>query len=96
MIGGAHNELGARSDLTELPDDQMVAKLGIVEQHIVFLKVFWINTIIIVSIISYYDVWSFDNVLDKTRSFVFVRKSTLGSGILLISCQPNYGTAPTA
>ena len=35
MIGGAHNELGARSDLTELPDDQMVAKLGIVEQHIV-------------------------------------------------------------
>lgn len=53
----------------------MISKFGIVEKNIILFKVCRVIRIIVIRIIPDNDIRGCDNILDKTRSFIFVRKN---------------------
>ena len=77
VIRRAHDEFRAGRDLTELSDHEMVAKLRVVEQHIVPLKPRRIDRIVIIGVVTDRDIRRSDDVLDEARGLVFIRKDRI-------------------
>ena len=55
----------------------MISEFGIVEKNIILFKVCRVIRIIVIRIIPDNDIRGCDNILDKTRSFIFFRKNLI-------------------
>lgn len=84
MICRSHNELRARSNLTELADNEFVTILLVVKKYIISFKACRINRIIIISVVPNRNIRGFDHILDEARCFVFVWKDHIRFGILFM------------
>ena len=74
VICRTHDKLRAGRALTELPNHEMIAKLRVVEQHIVPLEPGRIDRVVIIGVVADRDIRRGDDVLDEAGGFVFIRK----------------------
>ena len=72
VVGRPHDELRAGGDRTEFSDDEMVAKLRVVKEHIVLFKAGWVCRIVIIGIVPDGDIRGLDYILEEAGGFIFV------------------------
>ena len=70
--------------MAKFSDYEMISEFGIVEKNIILFKVCRVIRIIVIRIIPDNDIRGCDNILDKTGSFIFVRKNLIRFGIFFI------------
>lgn len=63
VICRTHDKLRAGRDLTELPNHEMIAKLRVVEQHIIPFKPRRVDRVVIISVVADRDIRRADDVL---------------------------------
>lgn len=74
MVRRAHNEFRIFGDLAEFSDDQFVAELRVVEQHIIPLEFRRRDVVVIIGVVANCDVGRFHYIFNEARCLVFVRK----------------------
>ena len=72
VVGGAHNEAGPRGYGAEFADNQAVAELGVVKEHVVPFKGRWVVFIVVVGVFAHGDIWGLYNIFYKARGFILV------------------------
>ena len=77
VICRAHDKLRAGRALTELPNHEMIAKLRVVEQHIIPLKPRRVDRVVIISVVADRDIRRGDDVLDEAGGLVCIRKDRI-------------------
>ena len=72
VICRTHDKLRAGRALTELPNHEMIAKLRVVEQHIIPFKPRRVDRVVIISVVAERDIRRADDVLDEATGIFII------------------------
>ena len=80
VVGRAHHKLRAAANGAEFANHQPVAKLRPVEQHVALFKMLRPRRIVVIGVISNFNVWRLYHVFQKACGAKFVGKISFGFG----------------
>lgn len=86
VVGRAHHKLRAAANGAEFANHQPVAKLRPVEQHVALFKMLRPRRIVVIGVISNFNVWRLYHVFQKACGAKFVRENIVRVRVPVFLC----------